>query len=130
MTLSEISRRISLHLTVQKARSVGEDDKCMYRDGHGRMCAVGCLIDDAHYRPQMETYGVATPWLQRALVGSLGLEAQRLDCDTTTLLHQWQTYHDMIVGSDSYAGWLRDPTTGISPAEFHEKMAERFNFEP
>lgn len=133
MKLSEISRRICTHLTVQKARSAVMDDghvHCLYRDGHGHMCAVGCLIDDAHYSPDLETLGIGMTRVQKAITGSLGLETPVLDQTQTILLAHWQRYHDCGVGSLSYANWLADPTTGVSPADFHAKMAEQFNFEP
>lgn len=48
-----IFTKVKNHLLNQKARCyVGE--KCRYRGDQGLKCAVGCLISDEHYSPELE----------------------------------------------------------------------------
>lgn len=68
MSLQPLINRIALHLAEQRARSFKSevftfsDDEaenevvnvCQYRGDNGRMCAVGCLIPDDLYTPDIE----------------------------------------------------------------------------
>lgn len=58
MTDQEIFTRVWEHLNKQRVASVlkepGRDSMCAYRTPDGRMCAVGCLIPDERYHPDME----------------------------------------------------------------------------
>lgn len=59
MTDQEIYDRIVTHLRKQWARSATPDGlQCLYRSTDGKMCAVGCLIPDDVYSPQMERWSV------------------------------------------------------------------------
>jgi len=53
MTAQEVFETVAEHLFTQGWRALA-DNMCMYRDREGRKCAVGCLIDDEDYRPEME----------------------------------------------------------------------------
>ena len=53
MTEQEIFDRVVHHLAKQRVLA-HEDGSCKYRDKHGNMCAVGCLIPDDLYRDEME----------------------------------------------------------------------------
>jgi hypothetical protein len=44
----EVFERVEAHLLEQGERSV-DKVACLYRDMHGRKCAIGCLIDDLVY---------------------------------------------------------------------------------
>lgn len=62
MTDQEIYDKVKAHLLKQGRRSiapcpgVNNVTKCVYRTEDGRSCAVGCLIPDEVYQPQMD-YG-------------------------------------------------------------------------
>ena len=62
MNKHEIFNKVGLHLLTQNMRAIN-DDQCAYRaeqdDGTVLKCAVGCLIDDAHYSPFVENVGIA-----------------------------------------------------------------------
>ena len=42
------------HLRQQKTRAVNENGNCRYKTANGSMCAVGCLIADDEYDPELE----------------------------------------------------------------------------
>ena len=46
--------QIATHLAAQRGQAVSADKACRYRGDGGRMCAVGCLIPDEEYDPEME----------------------------------------------------------------------------
>lgn len=59
MNRQEIFNRIATHLITQNARAIAGKDvmgepKCAYRGADGTKCAVGCLIADEAYRPELE----------------------------------------------------------------------------
>lgn len=53
MDAQEIFDTVASHLLTQKAKAV-DGDSCMYRAPDGKKCAVGCLITDEEYSPDME----------------------------------------------------------------------------
>lgn len=81
-------------------------DVCCYRGVEGRSCAVGCLIDDAHYSPFIEgvtIYGGSTKGakdLHKALQDS-GVPT---DDDSLRLLDDLQSVHDRF----SCDEWARE----------------------
>lgn len=54
MEAQEIFDTVARHLFKQGKQSVGEDGCCKYRGQDGLKCAVGALISDGDYRPEME----------------------------------------------------------------------------
>lgn len=63
LTLQEIFDKVSHHLLKQKARSMissstGGSQLCAYRGSNGLCCAVGFLIPDDKYDPNMEGGGI------------------------------------------------------------------------
>jgi hypothetical protein len=58
MTKQEIFDTVAIHLIKQGKKSVGDDGNCLYRGPEGLKCAVGCLIPDEVYRPEMESRSV------------------------------------------------------------------------
>jgi hypothetical protein len=57
MDLQEMFDRVVTHLLTQNARSshfLKTGEQCLYRGPEGRMCAIGCLIPDEIYNPEME----------------------------------------------------------------------------
>jgi hypothetical protein len=53
MTAQEIYDKVKAHLLNQNAKSISEDG-CAYLGDNGLKCAVGCLISDEDYLPDME----------------------------------------------------------------------------
>ena len=53
MTKQEIFDKVLAHLRQQRVASETASG-CAYRGEQGRTCAVGCLIPDAEYTPEME----------------------------------------------------------------------------
>ena len=58
LTTTEIFQISRDHLLAQKERAINEDRMCVYRAGNGKKCAVGCLIPEKHYRPDIERCSV------------------------------------------------------------------------
>lgn len=82
-TRQEIFNHVIKHLKEQGCQSVDRDgDECAYRGASGRMCAVGCLLADDEYEPNMESHGVYD------IVLPLRLENHSL------LLQELQRLHD------------------------------------
>lgn len=97
--MSEARKKIVEHLTKQKSRAA-DDGGCRYRTEDGKMCAVGCLIPDALYSPEIE--GVSVDMFQPCCTlgaTDLGKYLQGLDI-TMEELHEWQSYHDSVATSN------------------------------
>lgn len=59
------------HLLAQNAHAAGDNGTCLYRAPGGRKCAVGCLIADEHYSPEMEGKGaIGNDRILNAIVAS------------------------------------------------------------
>jgi hypothetical protein len=54
MTLQEIYSTVRTHLLTQNDKALGPLGACVYRTADGRRCAVGCLIPDDIYEPELE----------------------------------------------------------------------------
>ena len=53
MKKQEVFNKVAAHLLAQgKPALKGED--CVYRSKDGLKCAIGCLIPDENYTPEME----------------------------------------------------------------------------
>lgn len=58
-TPQEIFDRVVTHLRTQNRKSYsidGDNAKCVYRSKEGYSCAVGCLIPDELYKPEMDGF--------------------------------------------------------------------------
>ena len=68
-TPQSIFNRVAEHLLTQNAQSLtdtvtdeGQVEKgCAYRGSNGLKCAVGCLIADEHYSPELEGDNITSP---------------------------------------------------------------------
>lgn len=67
--LQEVFDKVATHLLKQKSRSYRKGG-CAYRGKEGKMCAVGCLIANEHYRPSLEGVNVQSESIQAALKDS------------------------------------------------------------
>ena len=88
-----VFNRVAAHLLAQGRPSLSAIRRgvCAYRGEDGLRCAVGCLIDDAHYIEALEGYAVQLGDVLRAVKSSLGL--QHLAPRTVDLLGDLQLLH-------------------------------------
>jgi hypothetical protein len=92
LTKQEIFTRVADHLLTQFDKSISSDSLfCAYRAPDGKKCAIGCLITDAAYSPELEG---ALVW-RSAVRNALLLSGVR-DADTSIMqmLVELQTLHD------------------------------------
>lgn len=54
LSLQTMFNKIAKHLLKQGRAATSDDGQCLYRDPHGNMCAVGCLIPERQYHEDME----------------------------------------------------------------------------
>ena len=62
--------KVVKHLLTQKRRSESKRGRCAYRGKDGDMCAVGCLISDKAYDPEIEGQSVFNSQVQENLAKS------------------------------------------------------------
>lgn len=86
MDRQEAFDKIVAHLRHQKMRSIGPDGYCLYRGPNNTKCAVGALIEDCDYDPDMEGNNIACLILRFPQ-----LEKFR---DIAPLLNKFQLVHD------------------------------------
>lgn len=95
---------------LKQAVQAKDGGTCMYRGPNGTKCAVGCLIKDEHYTPEIEGLGVVTlvignqaprdEMLRTALTASIG----PLSSEMLNLLEELQNVHD----SSPPEGWRHE----------------------
>jgi hypothetical protein len=90
MTTRELFERVAAHLLAQGKRSMLYKS-CRYRGEDGTRCAVGCLIDDAHYSVAIEDATIASMAVQEAVEGTIG---RRLTDPERLMLRDLQALHD------------------------------------
>ena len=81
--------KVVKHLLTQKRRSEGKEG-CAYRGKGGDMCAVGCLISDKAYDPEIEGFAVHATEVLATLAKS------SVPTYSRTLLTDLQDIHDRI----------------------------------
>lgn len=85
----EIFDIVSKHLLTQNTQSVfGGGALCAYRGSQGRKCAIGVLISDEDYKPEMEGMRVS------AVLNEFSAVADKLKDVSTFLLGELQRIHD------------------------------------
>ena len=90
MTKQEIFNTVCEHLIKQGARSITDDPcACAYRSPTGLTCAIGCLIKDVCYTPELEGNASWAHEVQNALKTS-GIPYD----SCADLLARLQTIHD------------------------------------
>lgn len=109
MTTQEIFDYIVSHLRAQNSRCINViTNNCLYRAGNGKKCAVGCLITNEEYQPEMEMKTF------HLLINSYShLTIANFDPISKSLLKDMQVIHD-------------DYLPGSWEKKFRD-MAERFN---
>lgn len=99
--------RIRDGLDTQQSRALSDDGFCMYRDARGNKCAIGQIIPDELYTPDMETSSVEAINTQTSQMQKLSPINQALvnvlykagfdiigDHELNNLLIDCQSFHD------------------------------------
>lgn len=66
-TLQDVFDRVAVHLVEQGQPATDDIGRCAYRGMGGMSCAVGCLIPDARYHPDIESLTADGPPVLMAL---------------------------------------------------------------
>ncbi len=94
--MQQLFDHVCTHLMTQRKKAITPHqfhgiDQCQYRAKDGCKCAIGCLINDKHYRPELEGPGVQDPSVRKAVEKSIDT---LLDSSHIGLLGQLQHIHD------------------------------------
>jgi hypothetical protein len=97
LTARDIYERVRTHLLTQRAVSEDENGSCRLRSGNGRKCAIGSLVADDVYQPEIEGIGIS--YYRHAKDGSLlralyASEVNAYDPDIVELLIELEEVHD------------------------------------
>ena len=93
----DIYQRVSEHLLTQRAVSEDDNGSCRLRSPEGRKCAIGSLVRDDVYRPELEGVGISyyrhaqDGTLLRALYAS---QVNAYDPNIIDLLIELEEVHD------------------------------------
>ena len=110
MTRQEVFDTVATHLMTQRERA-SLNGQCQYKDPEGLKCAVGCLIPDDVYSPQMEGKSVRV-----LLASSPGIMLRPLAAHLN-MLSSLQDVHDRVHVSHWSRRLFRIAETyGLSPA--------------
>lgn len=90
LSMQQIFDKVVTHLLTQNAKSVDNMNDCLYRNEQGLRCAVGCLIADEHYTPDLEGHYSGSGVVSFALEKS-GVE---ITPQVDKLLSALQSIHD------------------------------------
>ena len=101
VNLQEIFDKVANHLITQNRKSIDDSGNydCVYRAYNGDMCAVGCLITDSHYNPDMEGESVYDGQVMQALSDSLEISIDYLKVNKSPvieMLSELQHAHDYL----------------------------------
>ena len=96
MNRQEIYNTVAKHLLTQGVasrieRGPGTIPACMYRGPNGTKCAVGCLISDDEYKPELEYHTLEMLWRDFPQLSAF----QNVDENDITFLANLQTIHDV-----------------------------------
>lgn len=125
MTRQEVFDRVARHLILQNRVSLaaGLPPSCRYRGHSGLQCAIGCLIEDDEYTPEMEGHSIDSAlwanWRKR-LAGNDSYDNLRY------LIYGLRSIHDRA----EPASWPKKLRLvaghyGIDPAVIDTALAER-----
>lgn len=97
LSTKDIYERVKAHLLAQRAVSEDENGSCRLRSSDGRKCAIGSLVADDVYRPEIEGIGIS--YYQHAKDGTLlrALYASEVDAynpEIIELLIELEEVHD------------------------------------
>jgi hypothetical protein len=82
------------HLLTQMEQSISDDGRCVYRGPNGLKCAIGALIDDKVYHPEIEGRTVCCEQVQKSVAESNGFKVEDLTEQGWNILSTLQGVHD------------------------------------
>ena len=98
-TLQEIFDQVATHLMTQQERALDAHYSCRYRTETGLKCAVGCLIENAHYTSLFENAAAVAITVQstrgqllKDALHKSGIDVHNLS--TVNMLRKLQAIHD------------------------------------
>lgn len=96
-TMQEAYDKVCKHLARQKERSMQQRGKggCAYRGTGNRTCAIGCLMPDELWWPEMESLGIGDLDIASKIVKPLLPEVEK--ATGRTFLMRLQEVHDDAV---------------------------------
>ena len=97
MTKQEIFDRVARHLLTQKKHAM-VNDACVYRTPDGLKCAIGCLIPNELYTPEIEGYSATKCQVVHVLL--------KVGISCIAFLNELQIVHDTY-DVDDWAPQLR-----------------------
>jgi len=111
MNRQQIFDKVVDHLLAQQEKSVscyqkGISAMCAYRGTEGRKCALGCLIADEFYSPELEGATPSENKIRDALTNSLRITDEKF-YTLSTLFHRLQHIHDSFE-PESWEGLLKN----------------------
>lgn len=105
MTNQEALNKVWDYFVVQGHPQAKGEFGCWYRTpGDGRKCAVGCLIPDSDYFPEMESAGLRKVISMVPALGGVN----------PTLLRRMQGAHDSGGRADSFSGHMEGRLSEIA----------------
>ena len=97
MNKQEVFDKIVNHMLTQNAKALDVKGICMYRGEEGRMCAVGCLITDEAYSPDIEKNAADSEEVLQALRNSgIDIAPWSPSNADSRFLNEIQQIHDYI----------------------------------
>lgn len=121
MTNQEIFDKVSKHLLEQAMPAFDPiTNGCRYRGANGTKCAVGCLIKDEFYSPDLENNRVGHPRVTRAVGASLN---EVITAETEALLSALQRVHDRAT-STVHRNRYRNRAGNLSPTKIKAAWKE------
>lgn len=133
--MTDYSAIIRDHLAKQRAKSsvtlINGQEVCRYRGEDGMMCAVGCLIPDDKYDPEMEGVGILKTGATAESSGDVGTRRGLIIAAlpaglNINLASDWQAYHDYECHKFSYDKWLLGDEDH-SPDRFYTFLQETYH---
>lgn len=123
MEIQQVFEKVCRHFATQNKRAICDVSKtCMYR--HGALsCAVGCLIHDEHYGPELENLRSS----EEKVIAALEKSGIVHTPEVSNLLMELQCLHD---GNMYFLGHENEPFVDNQSVQVQlAKIASRMNLE-
>lgn len=105
--------KIVNHLRKQGKPSIDLTGYCAYRGTDGLSCAVGCLISDDAYNPDIEGDSARSSKVEEALIASgIPMNIPKV----SIFLHEMQKIHDGLPYADQDMPLVEDSFKGVCKA--------------
>lgn len=102
ITTQDLFNTVVTGLYKQGKCSVSGNGNCMYRGLNGAKCAVGMLIKDEYYDPELENLDAGNTNVGLAIQASIGRELSKQEKDLLNLLQG--AHDDLSVADFCYLG--------------------------